>query len=106
VVVTAAPEQPVRESRDSRDEARRSGRFRGKEDEGQKPRREEKERKPKKPTRDPKTGAVVNFDEERGSRGADRGPKVPTKSKPHTFNPFANLATILKDKQGGDKNQE
>lgn len=116
VVATAAPEQ-TREMRDPRDEARRGGgeqRGRGgprgggggRDGEGQRPRRDEKDRKPKKPTRDPKTGAVVNLDEERGARGADRGPKMPTKTQPHTFNPFANLATILKEKQGGGKTQE
>lgn len=100
-VVVTAPAAPVEgRERDARDEGRRQNRFRGKEGE-QRPRREEKDRKPKKPSRDPKTGAVVKFDEDdRGPRGGDRGPKVPTKSKPHTFNPFANLATILKDKQG------
>jgi hypothetical protein len=34
--------------------------------------------------------------EGRSSRG---GPKLPTKAKPHTFNPFANLADLLKEKQ-------
>jgi protein Tex len=114
VIAPAAPQQPAREMRDPRDEARRGGgggeRGRGgprggsRESEGQRPRRDEKDRKPKKPTRDPKTGAVVNLDEERGARGADRGPKVPTKTQPHTFNPFANLGNLLKEKQG--KSQE
>jgi hypothetical protein len=42
----------------------------------------------------------VKFDEEEGrGRRGDSGPRIPTKVKPHTFNPFANLATMLKDKQ-------
>jgi uncharacterized protein len=81
----------------------RPNRFRGKEGEGGRgPRREEerKPRAPKKPQRDPKTGAIVKFDEEEGrSRRGEGGPRIPTKVKPHTFNPFANLATMLKDKQ-------
>jgi uncharacterized protein len=72
-------------------------RFRGKEGGPDRPRREEKDRKPKKPTRDPKTGAIVKLDEVEGrTRG---GPRMPSKAKPHTFNPFANLADLLKDKQ-------
>jgi uncharacterized protein len=58
----------------------------------------EKDRKPKKPQRDPKTGAVVKLDDlESRQKG---GPKLPSKAKPHTFNPFANLGTLLKEKQG------
>ncbi len=64
----------------------------------ERPKRED--RKPKKPQRDPKTGAVVKLDE--SAEGKMKGMKLPTKAKPHTFNPFANLATMLKDK---DKSQ-
>lgn len=58
------------------------------------PRKEE--RKPRKPQRDSKTGAIIKFDEETAK--AERGPRLPSKAKTHTFNPFANLASILKDK--------
>lgn len=60
-------------------------------------RKPREDRKPKKPTRDPKTGAIVKLDEHEG-RGERGGPRLQTKAKPHTFNPFANLANILKDK--------
>lgn len=104
------PRGEGREGSGARGEGRPEGgrRFRGKEGGGERgergdrgPKRED--RKPKKPTRDPKTGAVVNFDEERSSRGGSRGEggmKIAAKAKPHTFNPFANLADILKEKQG------
>lgn len=69
-------------------------------DRGNKPREDRKPKRP--PQRDPKTGAIMKFDEHEGrERG---GPRLQTKAKPHTFNPFANLAEILKDKnkpQGG-----
>jgi protein Tex len=85
-------------------------RFRGREDRGNGPdrgdrgdraKREEKDRKPKKPHRDPKTGAVVKLDDVEGRQKG--GPKLPAKAKPHTFNPFANLADLLKDKQGKEQ---
>ncbi len=54
-------------------------------------------RKPKKAMRDSKTGAIVKMDEhDKAARG---GPKMPTKSKPMAFNPFAGLGDILKNKQ-------
>ena len=31
------------------------------------------------------------------------GPRLAAKAKPHTFNPFANLASILKEKQPKDE---
>ncbi len=80
-----------------RPDQERRPRFRDKERQDR-PKREEKDRKPKKPTRDPKTGAIVTLDEERG-RSDRGGMKLPTRAKPHTFNPFANLADLLKDKE-------
>ncbi|MGE3262891.1 MAG: Tex-like N-terminal domain-containing protein [Bacteriovoracia bacterium] len=72
---------------------------------GERKGRPDKDRKPKKPMRDSKTGAIVKLDDEYGK--ADRsGPKVAAKAKPHTFNPFANLADILKDKSGKNKQEE
>jgi uncharacterized protein len=51
-------------------------------------------RKARKPMRDSKTGAIVKMDEDDGRmRG---GPKLPSKSKPMAFNPFANLGDLLK----------
>jgi protein Tex len=65
------------------------------------PRPERKEpRKAKKPMRDPKTGAIVKLDEE---DGRVRGMKLPTRTKPVTFNPFAGLAGLLKDKEKPDR---
>ncbi|MCO5144354.1 MAG: S1 RNA-binding domain-containing protein [Oligoflexia bacterium] len=64
------------------------------------PRRESKPKKEKKPRRDPKTGAIVKFEEEYGKM---KGMKVPSKAKPHTFNPFAGLADLMRDKQGNTK---
>ena len=64
------------------------------------PQRPDREKKPQKTHRDPKTGAVVKMDEDFSKV---RGLKLPAKAKPHTFNPFANLATILKDKQSKDQ---
>lgn len=63
----------------------------------------------KKMQRDPKTGAIVKLDDMLSSRGGGKGgarggprqndgPRVATKAKPHTFNPFANLGDLLKDK--------
>lgn len=67
------------------------------------PRRDSKEkdikappRKEKKPQRDPKTGAVVKLGEEYSKRD---GPRVPSRAQPTTFNPFANLADLLKTKE-------
>lgn len=73
----------------TRPEGRPEGRSEG---------RPERDKKPKKPHRDPKTGAVVKLDEAEGRQKG--GPKLPSKAKPHTFNPFANLADLLKDKPG------
>jgi uncharacterized protein len=82
-------------------ERRPGNRFRGKERGPRRDKeggeRERKPRKPQKPQRDPKTGAIVKFEEEEGR--SPRGMKLPSKAKPHTFNPFANLANILKEKQ-------
>ncbi len=36
--------------------------------------------------------------DEHDSRERGSGPRLQTKAKPHTFNPFANLANILKEK--------
>jgi hypothetical protein len=47
--------------------------------------------------RDSKTGAIVKFEDHEKERSSG-GPRLQTKAKPHTFNPFANLANILKDK--------
>lgn len=65
----------------------------------------DKERQPpkddrakKKPQRDPKTGAIVKLDEFSGRGSREPGPRVASKAKPHTFNPFANLGNLLKDK--------
>lgn len=107
--------RPRRDGEGSVDTGSRPSRFRGKEGEnqgegsggpgGRGPRRNEEDRKPrapKKPQRDPKTGAIVKFDDEEGGgrgRRGDSGPRIPTKVKPHTFNPFANLANLMKDKQ-------
>lgn len=90
------PGAPAGEGR----EAREGGRGPRPEGRGG-PRRDEK-RAPKKPTRDPKTGAVVNLSDDFGKmeRG---GPRLASKAKPHTFNPFANLANMLKDKQAKDE---
>lgn len=104
------------EAQESTEGAPREGgrpRFRGKEGrerssmpgggpnarpEGRPEGRPERDKKPKKPQRDPKTGAVVKLDEIEGKQKG--GPKLPSKAKPHTFNPFANLADMLKEKQG------
>lgn len=56
-------------------------------------------KKPQKPTRDPKTGAVMKLDDEYRYDG----PRLQSRAKPTTFNPFANLASLLKDKQGGSQ---
>lgn len=97
----------------------RRGRFRGREGErkeGQgpggpggpggerKPRegrggRDDKDRKPKKPMRDAITGAIVKMDDSFG-KVEKGGPRLATKAKPHTFNPFANLGNLMKDKPG------
>lgn len=59
----------------------------------------DKPQRPKRPPqRDSKTGALMKFDENEEGRIPRGGPKLPSKAKPHTFNPFANLANILKDK--------
>lgn len=86
------PRRERGEKREPREGERRDGRPQ---------RKDEKDRKPaRKPTRDPKTGAVVNFSEDNEGRSAKGGPRLPTKAKPVTFNPFANLATMLnKDKE-------
>jgi protein Tex len=86
-------------NQEGRGHDRPRGRFRGREGgEGRREAREDRApRKPKKPTRDPKTGAIVKLDDEDSrTRG---GPKLPSKAKPMNFNPFANLANMLKDKQ-------
>ncbi len=53
-------------------------------------------KKPKKPNRDPKTGAIVKLDDEYSKKA---GPRLPSKAQVVTFNPFANLASMLKDKE-------
>lgn len=65
-----------------------------------------KPREPKKPQRDAKTGAIIKFDDLDGGRGERGGPKLASKAKPHTFNPFANLGALLKDKQGKGSESE
>lgn len=52
-------------------------------------------KKPRKPMRDAITGAIVKMDEDKHDRS---GPRMPTKSKPMAFNPFANLGDLLKKK--------
>lgn len=64
-----------------------------------KPREDKAPRKPKKPMRDAITGAIVKLEDDFG-KVEKGGPRLATKAKPHTFNPFANLGTMLKDKQG------
>jgi uncharacterized protein len=56
-------------------------------------------KKPRKPMRDSKTGAIVKMEDDFG-KIEKGGPRLATKAKPHTFNPFAGLAGMLKDKQG------
>jgi len=73
--------------------ANRNDRNRG----GERSNKEENKPK-KKPQRDPKTGAIVKLDEGLGSRRDRNEPRVASTTKPHTFNPFANLGSILKDK--------
>ncbi len=77
-------DRPRREHR-----RRRDGEMRGRSDKERKP------KVPKKPDRDPKTGAVVRREDDY----RHTGPRLPTRAKPTTFNPFANLATILKNKE-------
>ena len=84
----------AREPREPRE--KREGASGRRPDGDKKPKREDK--KARKPQRDPITGAVVKLDDGDDSRSRG-GPKLATKAKPHTFNPFANLASILKEKQ-------
>jgi uncharacterized protein len=72
-------------------------------DHGQRKPREDK--KPRKPQRDTKTGAIVKMDDEYGKNDRS-GPKLAAKAKPHTFNPFASLGDIMKDKSGKNKQGE
>ena len=59
--------------------------------------------KKKPPQRDPKTGAVMKIDDSvytsKGKREERTGERFQTKAKATTFNPFANLGNILKNKQ-------
>lgn len=96
--VGEGPAPGAHRARGPRDGARGEGGERG-ERGGRGERGDRKPREPKKPQRDPKTGAVVKFDDMESGR--DRGgPKLASKAKPHTFNPFANLGAMLKEKQG------
>lgn len=61
------------------------------------PREDRDARKPKKPMRDTKTGAIVKMDE--NDKAARGGPKLPSKAQPMAFNPFANLGSLLKNKE-------
>jgi len=102
---------PRRDNRDNRGgpggpggERRDRREFRGKGPEGtgggpRKDGPERPKRAPRKPQRDPITGAVVKFEEEEGRGRGGPGPRLASKAKPHTFNPFANLADILKKQQ-------
>jgi uncharacterized protein len=90
------PEREAREGGGERGE--RGGRGRG---EGRGGPREEK-KAPRKPQRDTKTGAIVKFDDDFG-KVEKGGPRVAAKAKPHTFNPFANLGSLLNK---GDKQED
>jgi uncharacterized protein len=83
------------EGRPAGERQARDGGGAGRPDRGERKPRED--RKPKKPMRDSKTGAIVKFEDHEKERSSG-GPRLQTKAKPHTFNPFANLANILKDK--------
>jgi uncharacterized protein len=88
----------------SRPEARGDDRGRGGEGRGRGGPREggnagggRDDRKPKKPQRDTKTGAIVKMDD--NDKAARGGPKLPSKAPPMAFNPFANLGSLLKNKE-------
>ena len=96
------PNAAAPQDAESTDRAQQPRNFRGKRREARGDRPEQKDRKdrkpkaPKKPSRDPKTGAVVRHDDEY----KHSGPRLPSRAQPTTFNPFANLADILKNKEG------
>lgn len=77
---------------------RRHDRPRRGEGKGDRPQRADgPKRPPKKPMRDAKTGALMKMDDH--SESLPRGTRVASKAKVTTFNPFANLGQMLKDRE-------